>query len=63
MSQRVKSCNLLSLRVSKLSLGNLQLNWKGLIQDRWQVNGEGSLFMNDSSWSNRKMEGVFAPAL
>lgn len=48
---------LLSLRVSKVSLENCQLNWKGLVQDGWQVNGERSLLANYFSWSNRKMEG------
>lgn len=37
---------LLSLRVSKVSLENCQLNWKSLVQDGWQVNGERSLLAN-----------------
>lgn len=63
VSPRGKSRMLLSLKVSKVSLENFQLNQKSLVQDGWQVNGESALFTNDSSWSNRKMEGVFTPAL
>lgn len=54
---------LLSLRVSKVSLENFQLNWKDLVQDGWQVNRERSVLTRDFSCSNWKMWGVLTPAL